>query len=549
MCKPEDKRRKSGSLSSLLSRVPGWIKAGVLVLVVVLGLLGFLKLLWLPQLQDLDSLEQEIDKFLPSSDVKKRLRDRIDALQPLINNISNPTLKNQLKEEITKLEKQINDLPETVVQNDQLLLKKDKIALKKDWVNTQNALYGSLVQTLGGLFFFVTIILSWLSLRTTKETQVTERFSKAVELLGNDKQLAVRLGAIYALERIAKDSVEKDYWQTIEVLTGFVRERCKGWHKEETTLPDTHTERQRAFPPTDIQAVLKVLERRFNYYRQDETESPNLSNSDFSWMILAQVSFKKMNLRGANFSNADLSEAKFQGVDLSGTIFLEADLSRADLSGINLSSVKFAEIDPKTGKPIKAANLSYSILIEKDKTGKPIGADFSNINFSGVDLSGVDLSNAIFAQNTGLSYTQFVGATLSDANFSYAILSGADLSNATLKKANLNYAGLSEATLSNADLSEAILTNTVLKKANLQNAKFNNANLQNANLQNANLSGAILSDADLSDANLSGANLSDANLTGADVTHTDLRKALNLTKEQLEQADKGKDTVKRPTNF
>jgi hypothetical protein len=39
----------------------------------------------------------------------------------------------------------------------------------------------------------------------TEQGQITERYSKAIEQLGADK-LDVRLGAIYALERIATDS-------------------------------------------------------------------------------------------------------------------------------------------------------------------------------------------------------------------------------------------------------------------------------------------------------------------------------------------------------
>ena len=70
---------------------------------------------------------------------------------------------------------------------------------------TQNAIYSTLVQAVGGAFFFVTAYLTYRNVRATEanvkateEKQVTERFSKAVELLGSDK-LEVRMGAIYAL--------------------------------------------------------------------------------------------------------------------------------------------------------------------------------------------------------------------------------------------------------------------------------------------------------------------------------------------------------------
>jgi hypothetical protein len=51
---------------------------------------------------------------------------------------------------------------------------------------------------------------------------VTDRYTKAIEQLGSDK-LDVRIGGIYALERVARDSA-KDHPTVIEVLKAFIRE-------------------------------------------------------------------------------------------------------------------------------------------------------------------------------------------------------------------------------------------------------------------------------------------------------------------------------------
>jgi hypothetical protein len=56
----------------------------------------------------------------------------------------------------------------------------------------------------------------------TEQGQVTERYTKAIEQLGSDK-LDIRIGGIYALERIARDSA-RDHPAVIEVLAAFVRE-------------------------------------------------------------------------------------------------------------------------------------------------------------------------------------------------------------------------------------------------------------------------------------------------------------------------------------
>jgi hypothetical protein len=59
-----------------------------------------------------------------------------------------------------------------------------------------------------------------------RQRRITESFAKAVEQLGSDK-LEVRLGGIYSLERISKESPD-DYWTVMENLTAFVRNARAG---------------------------------------------------------------------------------------------------------------------------------------------------------------------------------------------------------------------------------------------------------------------------------------------------------------------------------
>ena len=63
------------------------------------------------------------------------------------------------------------------------------------------------------------------TLKLTVQGQVTERCTRAVEQLGSDK-LDVRIGGIYALERIARDSA-RDHPTVMEVLTAFIREHSQ----------------------------------------------------------------------------------------------------------------------------------------------------------------------------------------------------------------------------------------------------------------------------------------------------------------------------------
>jgi hypothetical protein len=99
-----------------------------------------------------------------------------------------------------------------------------------------------------------------------------ERFTRAIEQLGSD-QLEVRLGAIYALERIARDS-ERDHWPIMEILTAYVRAHAPR-KKEEQRLQEeisssaTQLVQNNQPPPklaTDIQAIPTVLGQRTRTY-------------------------------------------------------------------------------------------------------------------------------------------------------------------------------------------------------------------------------------------------------------------------------------------
>src|SRR5829696_2981635 len=85
-------------------------------------------------------------------------------------------------------------------------------------------------QIIGGFGLLLGLYFTWRRVEITQDQQVTERFTRAIDQLGatDDKtgnpRLEVRLGGIYALERIARDSPKRDYSTIMEVLTAYVRE-------------------------------------------------------------------------------------------------------------------------------------------------------------------------------------------------------------------------------------------------------------------------------------------------------------------------------------
>jgi Pentapeptide repeats (8 copies) len=112
--------------------------------------------------------------------------------------------------------------------------------------------------------------------------------------------LEVRLGGIYALERIARDS-PRDRWTIMEVLTAYVRQNAR-W------LPlDTGAAQD---PRTDIQAILTVLGRR--------RVPPDWRDPEF--LYLQGTDLRGLGLRGAQLDRAHLGHAHLEKADLRDAI-------------------------------------------------------------------------------------------------------------------------------------------------------------------------------------------------------------------------------------
>jgi hypothetical protein len=115
-------------------------------------------------------------------------------------------------------------------------------SLEQGQLDTENAIRTAVMQSFGGMAFLLGLYFTYwhLSMRAqtlqtsvadikarqrslllAEERQAAERFSQAVERLGHCN-MHVRLGGIYALERLANDS-DQYYPQVMAVLAAFVR--------------------------------------------------------------------------------------------------------------------------------------------------------------------------------------------------------------------------------------------------------------------------------------------------------------------------------------
>lgn len=263
----------------------------------------------------------------------------------------------------------------------------------------------TLAQILGGAALLSGLYFTWRTLQVNREGQITERFTRAIDQLGatganGNKNLEIRLGAIYALERIARDS-ETDHWPIMEVLTAYIREhapRQSGVKSSEEDDPlDIGTVTS---PQPDIQAILTVLRRRTRHYGRGEAEAIALP-----WTDLRRAPLLGANLAAAFLRGADLRQANFQAA-----VLWRADLKRADLRQANLSQAD-----------LRAADLQYADLRQANLVLANLWRAAFKSNLVWATFTEADLREAIFAEG---------------CNLRGAVLQGADLRGADLRGAN-----------------------------------------------------------------------------------------------------------------
>jgi uncharacterized protein YjbI with pentapeptide repeats len=318
--------------------------------------------------------------------------------------------------------------------------------LQDSRLKLQNDVRTTLLQGLGGLAVLVGAFFTYRQVQTSRrqlehtiessrqqheldrQGQVTERFTRAIDQLGH-AQLDVRLGGIYALERIARDSPD-DRATIGEVLTAFVRghapwpPRLPGQYMATAPIDEVPELQIRA---PDVQACLTVLGR-------GGFASPAQGHGD-------RLNLHAVDLRQAYLRGAHLERARLVGAHLEGANLIGAHLEEADLSGAHLE-----------------------------------GADLHSANLDGAILERANLKSA----------------NLESAHLTEAKLARADLTRAFLLKAHLERAHIIKANLEGATLSEARLEGANLGGATLENASLGDAHLEGAIIGGVNFEGAFL---------------------------------------------------------
>jgi uncharacterized protein YjbI with pentapeptide repeats len=231
----------------------------------------------------------------------------------------------------------------------------------------------------------------------TREGQVTERYVEAIKLLGSNSETE-RLGGIYALERIMKDS-EKDHWTVVEVLASFVRNRCE--RQDNTQVieidGDHGTLTVSNSPSRDGVAAFEVLCRR---PRRDEAHRVDLRD----------VTLHEVHIEGGRMQNFDLSDA-----DLRDATFIDCNLESARLSRAALENATFAECNLSKvtfdGASLRGARLhSTSLTKASFRAAQMNETHINQSSMKQTDLREAEITDSLFT-DVSMHETRFEGAT------------------------------------------------------------------------------------------------------------------------------------------
>lgn len=311
-------------------------------------------------------------------------------------------------------------------------------------------------------FQLIRVWLNERTARTAEQSHVTDQINTAVEGLGSEKtvisstgektskgkeaipttiqqsvpNIEVRIGAIYALERISQDST-RDHVQIMEILAAYLRENSAvdnatsftgatehSAPKSGTLVSQDFAKAARALaksapldptffenpfwlwglslsPAVDTQSALRVagrrtpeqleIERADTRYgdlgfrldlRRTDLQGVDISRLSFRNALLTSAAIDGGDLSFADLDGSDLRWARLRGADLQNATLRQADLYEAELQGADLSYVDFTNAKLH-GANLRDADLARSVFL---------GADLSQADLSGVDASGITIS-------------------------------------------------------------------------------------------------------------------------------------------------------------
>ncbi|WP_433892580.1 pentapeptide repeat-containing protein [Streptomyces sp. CA-111067] len=273
----------------------------------------------------------------------------------------------------------------------------------QDRLSAVNDVRTTLLQVVGGLVVLFGAYATWRQLRVSQEGlraaqlgYVTDRFSRAVDQLGSDKQ-DVRIGGLHALWQIGEQSA-RDREAVISIQAAYLRTHLP-WtptgpgSAANVSINDVAPLESRA---ADTQVALTALGVLCQHHRDNpwlNLSSTDLRRADCDGLWLPEINFDRACMEAAGLYHANLTQSSLVSVNLRHANFTTAILRRArcvlaDLRGAKLVSADLREAD-FTETDLREANL---------RKADARGAIFRNADLRMADLRGTDLTTADLLQ-------------------------------------------------------------------------------------------------------------------------------------------------------
>ena len=309
--------------------------------------------------------------------------------------------------------------------------------------------------------------LIWRTLLADKQTQInqeshyTDLFTKAIESLGatridesgvSQPVIETRIGAIFALERLAKHS-RSDYDTIIETLSAYIREHCgkPSFFKYSGADPD-----EEGIPPQEKESRLWDWCRALRKWVEELKDNATANRAD----VVVALTVLSRRREGRHWSQPieheaqpDLGRANLQGWKMVNDENVlhdpELRLSDAYLEGVSMSGFHM-ENSPILGIQIQH-EMTQSLVQPRSLVG--------------VHILALTLRNAQYFPILDcaiLSYAHMDGAKCRNARFRGAVLVGADFRNAMAGNAKFGCANASRVKFDGADLSHTEFVGALL---------------------------------------------------------------------------------------
>ena len=233
---------------------------------------------------------------------------------------------------------------------------------------------------------------------TAQSGLLNERYQKGAEMLGSEI-LSVRLGGIYALQRLAEDHPEEYHVQIMRLFCAFTRHPTQD---NSVVLSPAYFEATRIHEDwqfnlrLDVQAIMEAIAKR----------------------RASTIAHEKTDRFITDFRSADLRQLLLEDMHLSDLYIIDADLSGASFSLCEIYDVEFS-----------GANLSPARFA---------GAHIENVNWEGCSMIGVSFNDASCGPSVGLIYNDLTSASFVNANLTGVRFCESDLSEAKFFGANLS---------------------------------------------------------------------------------------------------------------